>query len=84
MRVQMHDALDAHPKSRQRAWARLIRTRSFLARHVQEEAMLLCAAGWSLMWADALSLVIFPIWIPIACFYAGLALISVLRKQSTR
>jgi hypothetical protein len=61
--------------------ARLVRARSFLARHVLEEAMLLCVAGWSLMWADALSLVTMPIWIPIACFYAGLALIPFLRKR---
>jgi hypothetical protein len=43
--------------------------------------MLLCVAGWSLMWADALSLVTMPIWIPIACFYAGLALIPFLPKR---
>jgi hypothetical protein len=84
MLVQMHDALDAYLKSHQTVRARLIRTRSFLARHVLDEAMLLCVAGWSLMWADALSLVILPIWIPIACFYAGIAIIPVSRKRGMR
>lgn len=38
--------------------------------------MLLCVTGWSMMWADALSLVAgLPMWIPVVCFYAGLAFI---------
>lgn len=82
MLVQMHDALGSYLKSHQAIPTRLIRTRSFLARHVLEEAMLLCVAGWSLMWADALSLVTMPIWIPIACFYAGLALVPLSGKRA--
>lgn len=81
MRVRMYGALDFYLEFHQAHRDRLIRTRSFLARHLPEEAMLLCVAGWSLMWADALALVEMPIWIPIACFYAGLALIPFLRKR---
>lgn len=81
MVAHIYNALESYLETHQAARTRLLRARSFLARHVLEEAMLLCVAGWSLMWADALSLVTMPIWIPIACFYAGLALIPFLPKR---
>jgi hypothetical protein len=47
-----------------------------LAAHRMEAALLLTVLGWSLMWAQALSLV--PVaspWLFIGCFFAGLAAI---------
>jgi hypothetical protein len=39
-------------------------------------AMFMTVGGWSLMWAQALSLLnLVPIWVPIAAFGLGLALI---------
>ena len=79
----MFDAIVSYLESHRSAHARLLRMRSFLARHALEGAMLLCVAGWSLIWANALSLVGLPMWIPVAGFYAGIALIPLLRKRDT-
>lgn len=60
----------------------MIGARSFLARYILLEAMLLSVTGWSLMWANALSLVkIVPIWLCVTCFYSGLALIPFCQKR---
>jgi hypothetical protein len=79
--MRMFDVVDSQLKSRRSA--QLMRIRSFWARHGWDGAMLLCVTGWSLIWADALSLVVLPMWIPVVCFYAGLALIPFLRRRDT-
>lgn len=68
--------------SHQSVRAKLKGARSFLGRHILMEAMLVSVSGWSLMWADALSLVTFvPIWLSVMCFYSGLAMIPFCRSR---
>jgi len=78
----MFGVIDPYLEYRPSTQTRLFRVRFFLAGHILEGAMLLCVTGWSLIWAVALSLVDLPMWIPVACFYAGLAVIPFSRGRN--
>ncbi len=69
---------DARAKERMRWAAMRLQLRSAMQRcnPILAAAMVMTVAGWSLMWAQALLLLhLVPLWVPIAAFGLGLALI---------
>lgn len=79
----MADALRMHRTQRNAGW--LARLASALGNRRMEAALLLASLGWSLMWAEALSLVsIVPTWWFAGCFLAGLGLIPFCTGRTRR
>jgi hypothetical protein len=54
-----------------------------LADSITAGALILCVAGWSLLWAQALSVVdLVPQWLSVALFFVGIGLIPACRMRA--